>query len=353
MADIEFGASYYQDVIKDFGYDPSMFDGFTEDLPRISRDDMQKVFLCHQGLYDFRDSTSDKAVLTGFGLSGVPHMGTLSQMNRVSILNQAGYFSEVILGDLDAYNGKLIPIETVKHHAVVYKGFLDRSGILNPDNSRVRNQYDDPEVLRTAYLIGRFVTDGQLEAAEEDLHEFYAREGRVDSTMTYRRKLSLNLMVADFFNLGQTHPEVLVMLGIDEHQYVRVGQQLADTIDPVVSGLSPVRISSLYTPIIKGLNGYPKMSKSFPDSGITLTTPIAQVEQLIMREPDTFKDPDESVVYQIACGIGLGHDVSLSEVWEAANERDREWCNVKKLLISRIALFGKHWEGAKDDAEKH
>jgi len=343
---VKFGRPYYERVISENGYDPGLFEGFAEDMPQVPREDLERIFLCHSGLYEFRDSPQAKGVLTGFGLSGVPHLGTLSQINRIGLLNRSGYHAEVILGDLDAYNGKLTPIAETHELASTYANFIQSTELLDPENSTVRNQFDNPAVLRTAYLIGRFLTDGMFVNAEEDLHDLYVSQGKVDSDMTYRRKLSLNLMLADFFHLGQTHPEVLVMLGLDEHQYVQTGQAVAEKIDEQSSGLKPVRISSLYTPLIRGFNGFPKMSKSFPGSGITLDMPTSAVEKLIMDERDDHETPEDSVVYQVACGIGLGAETTLGEAYQAAQEKRGEWYDIKKLVVARIASFGRLWQEA-------
>ena len=346
-AHVSFDGDYYRRVIAENGYDPNIFEGFTEDLSTIPRESLEKVFLCHQGLYNFTEADNDKAVLTGFGLSGVPHMGTLAQINRIGMLNRAGFPAEVILGDLDAYNGKLTPLDKTAQLAEQYQTFIEGTELLDPETSRVRNQSEHPDVLRTAYLLGRFLDDSHLDGAEEDLHEFYTQRGKVDETMTYRRKLSLNLMLADFIHLGQTNPNVLVMLGIDEHQYVRAGQELAKRIDPEVSGLQPVAIDSLYTPIIKGLNGYPKMSKSFKDSSIDLSMSPDDIRSVVMAEKDTHKTPEDSVIYQMACGIGLGEGMSLEEARQAAlNPDSAEWNYVKNLLIGRIAMFNQAWSEA-------
>lgn len=344
---ISFDREYYRRVIQDNGYDPNVFEGFTKDIPTIPREDLEKVFLCHQGLYNFTEALGKKAVLTGFGLSGVPHMGTLAQINRIGMLNRAGFPAEVVLGDLDAYNGKLTTRDQTTQYADQYQKFIEGTELLDPDTSRVRNQSDYPEVLKTAYLLGRFIEDADLDGAEEDLHDFYTKHGKVDSSMTYRRKLSLNLMLADFIHLGQTNPNVLVMLGLDEHQYVRAGQDLSKRVDPYVSGLQPVTIDSLYTPIIAGLNGYPKMSKSFKDSSIDLDMSPDDIQGTILGEKDTHQSPEESVVYQMACGIGLGESASLEEARQAAlNPGSREWTQIKTLLIGRVAMFSNIWKEA-------
>lgn len=341
---VEFGGEYYEKIIRENGYDPSIFEGFTKDLSTIPREDLEYVFLCHRGLYDFSASSNNKAILTGFGLSGIPHMGTLAQINRIAMLNNAGFQTEVILGDLDAYNGKLTPLDRTRELAYRYEQFIKGTELLNPETSTVRAQYDHPDVLRTAYLIGRFANDELFETAEEDLHEFYAEKGKVDSKMSFRRKMSLNLMVADFFHLGQKNPDILVMLGLDEHQYVQVAQKLSSSIEAETSGIQPVSIHSLYTPLIRGLNGYPKMSKSFPDSGINLAMSKEAIMSSIKNEPDDFGDTEQSAIFQMACGVGLGNSISLSEAHAGAKDTDSvTWRKVKSALCSRIIMFSEIW----------
>lgn len=341
---VEFSPKYYEKVIAENGYDPAIFEGFSRDLSTIPRQDLERVFLCHSGLYDFSGSPNNKAILTGFGLSGVPHIGTLAQINRIALLNQAGFSVEVVLGDLDAYNGKLTPIDKTHELADHYKKFIDSTNLLVSGNHVVRNQYDHPEVLRTAYLLGRFASDGIFDGANEDLHSFYAAHGKVDEKMSYRRKMSLNLMIADFFHLGQENPDILVMLGLDEHQYVQVGQQLSGLIDSSISGLQPVSIHSLYTPIIRGLKGYPKMSKSFPESGISLDMNKSAISDAVKNEPDSFRAPEDSTIFQMACGVGLGGTLSLEEAYGAAKDKDsKRWSQVKKELAKRIVMFSGIW----------
>lgn len=338
-----FSQGYYEAVIKKQGYNLDVFEGFGEDFLSLGREELMATFLCHQGLYDFRDSNGDKSVLTGFGLSGTPHLGTLSQVYRTGLLNEAGVHAEVILGDLDAYNGKQTALAKTRLLADQYKRFIVRSNILDPDNSRVRNQFDSPEVVRTSYLLGRYITDEQFEGAQEDLHAFYAEQGKVDRNMSYRRRLSLNLMIADFFDLGQTHPDVLVMLGLDEHQYVKVAQELSKVVNEETAGLKPVRVHSIYTPIIRGLKGYPKMSKSFPDSNIDMSMGFDEINEALQTEPDLFEEPEDSIVYQIGAGIGTGNEITLAELKAEAGKKDKHWAEAKTLIARRIAGFSRIW----------
>lgn len=340
-----FGPDLYKSIIREFNYDDSFFEGFTKSIQNFTAADLQRVFLCHTGLYEFDAAPNDqKVITTGLGLSGAPHIGTLSQIYRLSLLKKSGYNVQLVLGDLDAYNGKNVSMERVNELAEKYENFIKRSGLLDAsDTTIVRRQFDATRVLRTSYLLGRFVDDSDFADANEHIHEFYAKHGKVDTDMSYRRKLSLMLMLADFFDVGQTYPNVLVMLGVDEHQYVRVGQNLSHKVDCKESGLSPVNIASIYTPIINGLDGYPKMSKSFPGSGIDLSMAPDAIRTKILSQPKSEDGVIHDTVFQMVCAIGLGEPVSLDEV-EKAFEHDDEWMRVKQKLADHIVHYAELWQ---------
>jgi tryptophanyl-tRNA synthetase len=134
----------------------------------------------------------------------------------------------MVLGDLDAYNGKAKPLKETLDLVKKYEDFILSLGFDPSPPSILSSQYNALEVLRTSYIIGHYMDDKMFIESEEDLHDFYSLEGKVDSEMSYRRKLSLNLITADFIHL---HMElgfkyVLVMLGIDEHKYVGFGREV-------------------------------------------------------------------------------------------------------------------------------
>ena len=127
--------------------------------------------------------------------------------------------------------------------------------------------------------------DIDFNAAEEDLHGFYVEKGKVDDKMSFRRKLSLALMVAGWFHqqISNNEKHLLITLGIDEHQYVKFGQKVLEKMKSTgefKDRLNGASISAMYSTLIKGFNGYPKMSKSFPDSGIHLDMGKLDIEKI-------------------------------------------------------------------------
>lgn len=339
-----FDEKAYKSIIEEFGYDTSFIDGFSKPIKNFTKRDLQRIFLCHSGLYNFNSArSSDKLVTSGLGISGIPHIGTLSQIYRLELLSQAGYRAQLVLGDLDAYCGKKTPFGYTQELSDKYMGFIQLSGMLRGDNSIIRKQTGDYSSLFMMYLLARFTEDSDFNDIEENLHEFYVSKNKVDADVTFRRKLSLLLMTADFFSAGQSYANVLVMLGIDEHKYVRFAQKMLDRIDTVTSDIRSPRINSIYTPMIRGLNGYPKMSKSFPESGITLDMSDDIIFNNIMSQ-EKAQYIQEDVVYQIICAIGLG-GITNFETIEDAHKSNRAWNDIKEQLAIRIIGFAKLWRG--------
>jgi len=98
--------------------------------------------------------------------------------------------------------------------------------------------------------------------------------------------------------LGQDHDAVLVMLGVDEHRYVRFAQQACGRLDQHVPLRSDFALAAAYTRMVRGLGGHPKFSKSLPGSAIDVTTLPDEVRCLLSEEPPV---PEESATYQLMC----------------------------------------------------
>ncbi|MGC9310134.1 MAG: hypothetical protein ACP5E4_00225 [Candidatus Aenigmatarchaeota archaeon] len=201
---IVFDQKYYNSLMNEFGYNPLEFEKINFSLGKLRKDDLQRMWLCHHDGNSFvRDLKKGRKVIisTGFGLSGEPHIGTLSQILRAISLQKTGIPVQIVLGDLDAYNGKNIPLKRTLSLAKEYETFILSLGFNRRKGSILRTQYDELDILRISYLIGHFMEDCMFDESEEDLHSFYHRRGKVDKGMSYRRKLSLNLMIADFIQL--------------------------------------------------------------------------------------------------------------------------------------------------------
>lgn len=347
MDDVVFDENYYKKIIKEFGYDPLGFGKIDFNLGVISDRELRARWICHSGADKFAKSLKKNKkviVTTGIGMSGPPHVGTLIQILNAIFLQKRGIPVQMVLGDLDAYNGKNIPLNTVRNLAKKYGEFILSLGFRNREGSILRDQWNDLKVLRTMYLCGKYIDDLDFDWVEEDLHGFYARRSKVDERMTFRRKLSLSLMTADFIDLylSDKHEEVLVVLGIDEHKYVLFSQEVFEKIkkDNMIRGGV---MAAMYTPMNRGFNNYPKMSKSFPDSSINAEMDFFQIVHRIIYEEGEYKTPLESSVYQMMTSIGEFGIADLEKRYNACESNSEQWLKYKKEFAEIIISIFKKW----------
>lgn len=360
---IQFDRAYYERIMQEFGYNPIEFEQINFTLGDLTADDLQRRWLCHHGAGEFAESlqspffwnrnwisqalTADNSIVsTGFGLTGTPHVGTLSQILRSITLQKAGIPVNLVLGDLDAYNGKGKPLSETLDLAGRYREFILNLGFNPEPPSILRSQYNDLDVLRTAYLIGHFMDDEMFVKSEEDLHELYSKSGKVDEDMSYRRKLSLNLMTADFINLHlrDGFKNVMVMLGIDEHKYVQFGRE---TVRRIVASSQlkgfDLELSGIYSAMIKGFNNYPKMSKSFPDSGITVDMSADEINKKIMKGEGRYDKPENNVVYQMMAAASHLTAPELKRNYEACIVGGNDWGKAKKGYVDTLVDICGKW----------
>jgi tryptophanyl-tRNA synthetase len=347
--EIVFDKRYYNSLMKEYGYNPLEFKKINFSLGRLSKEDLQRRWLCHHDGDQFaKDFMIKKSIVTtGLGLSGVPHIGTLSQILRSIALQKSGIPVQMVLGDLDAYNGKAKSLNETLKLAKKYKKFILKLGFKNKFPSILRDQYRELEVLKTSYLIGHFMDEEMFQDAEEDLHGFYSKKGKIDKDMSYRRKLSLNLMIADFVDLHLKHgfKNILVMLGVDEHQYVRFGREVIKRIKLSKQLKNfDMNLTALYSPLIKGFFNYPKMSKSFPESGISVDMGRSEIKKRIMEGEGKYDKPENNVVYQMMASASYHTSEELKERYEWCLNKTKEWKKAKEEYANILIKICSLWE---------
>lgn len=334
---VVFSESYYRQVLAEFGYSPFDLRQFDFTLAGLDVDTLNARYLCHLNGEQFLRADSDRRIVTtGFGMSGLPHLATVSHILKMIELQRGGERCQIVLGDLDAYNGKARPYAEVRELAERFREFTLRLGF-DAEAGIVRPQEGHLAALEAMYLLGRYVQQADFDAAEEDNHGYYAAHGLVDESMTFRRTLSLSLMAADFLTLGQHHDAVLVMLGVDEHRYVRFAQQARGRLDEHVPLRGGFALTAAYTRMIRGFGGQPKFSKSISGSAIDVTTPPKEVHRLLADEPPI---PEESTTYQLMCQMPRYDATTLFERHVYCQEGGRTWqCEVTHFADYVIDLI--------------
>lgn len=349
MSDINFGDEYYQEVIRQRKCGPYSFGEFDFGLGLMSKQDLQRLWLCHVNGDSFRsaiEKNSRVIATTGFGLTGVPHVGSIAQILRAIRLQQSGIPVQVVLGDLDAYNGKAVNLSRIFKLVPQYREFIKNLGFDDSPPSILRTQFDALSTLRTLYLTGNYLSDEMFEMAKEDIHDYYSKHGKIDNSMTYRIKLSLNLMVADFLDLHvqQNFKSVMVFLGIDEYKYCGLAMDVLNKIQAQSDLFSGFSLAGMFSLTMKGFYDYPKMGKSFLDSGVDVTMPEYDVRERIINGETTFSKPEDSVVYQMISTASLYSPREIEAAYEACLIGGSKWESIKEDYANHLWDILSKWK---------
>ncbi len=348
MDNIIFNNDYYQRLLRKARCGSYKFDAINFPIGKISEKEASRLWLCHANAKNFFESVKNgksAIITTGFGLTGVPHIGIIAQIIRSIRLQQVGIPVQIVLGDLDAYNGKATNLESTLSLVDKYRNLILKLGFDESKPNVLRAQFKALPVLKTLYLTGHYIRDEMFERTKEAVHDYYFKQGKIDKEVTYRMKLSLNLMVADFIDLFVNHgfESVLVFLGIDEYKYCGLAMDVVDAIKVENKHFANFSLSGLFSPIFKGFNGHPKMGKSLPDSGINVEMEHDEIRQRIIEEEGRFDSSEDNVVFQIILALGNILELELKELYQAFNERGKKWLVIKEGLAEKIIEISGLW----------
>lgn len=333
---MEFNEKYYDKVMQTNGYNPMDFSPMNFWFNGISPEIMKMKWLCHSGI-NVQEEYNNTIITTGIGLSGTPHMGTLSQMLRIIFLQKNGFDVQMVLGDLDSYNARNQKFQIVEERAKSYKEFIEALGF---DNKKgvLRNQFEHEEVARTAFLLSKYLENQDFYDTEEDLSELYIKR-KIYKGINFPVEQAILLMISDFIHLGlfYNYKNVIVMLGLEEHKYVLLARKLLDRMKLNFS------LCGMYSRIINGLNGFPKMSKSIPESSITVDMKKDQIADKIMKEKNVYDIPENSVIYQLMTSISYYSPEELNNLYLHCKNKDSEWEDIKVNYIDELSKICEIW----------
>lgn len=331
-----FDDKYYKETIAKYNYNPMDFAPMDFEFCGIPKATMKAKWLCHSGI-DNIDTTDRNSfiVTTGVGLSGIPHMGTLSQILRAIFLQKNGVNVQIVLGDLDSYNARnkdlqyVIELSKRYEEFIISLGFDTKKGIL-------RNQYDFPKLNQNAYLLSKYVTDQDFADTEEDLSKLYI-EKKIYDGITFSVKQAILLMISDFISLSDDYKNIVVMLGLEEHKYVRLARIMMERMG------NESNLYSMYSKIITGLNGYPKMSKSIQESAISVDMSSEEIAKKIVEQSNDYDVPENSVIYQMMTSVSDYNVSDLNLIYDECLSKSVCWEERKKEYAERLGRICENW----------
>ncbi|MFC3478716.1 nucleotidyl transferase family protein [Halobacterium litoreum] len=337
MADL---ADHYAAIREEFDYDRT--DVAVGDL---SAGLVDRAFAATTDADAVASAGDDTLFVASAGLTGTPHVGTVAQMFAVERLHDAGFDTQFLLADYEKYAGSGRDLDVVRGLADDYREFLDGVGY----EGGVRTQYDDRDVMHTAFRLAPYFEfeDGvdfdrdpnDWEAKLRDAYDTHQVEHDDASGSTeFGGRMAALLCLADFLHptLADGYDQTVFVLGIDEHPLYLFNEHYAakTPFDPA--------FDCLFTRMVPGLDGYPKMSKTIPGSGITMDMAPDRVRRLV-HEADDGAPPAASAVYRMMTLVSDYDADRLTDLEAACREGGEAWDAARAEYADYLAGLASEW----------
>lgn len=328
---IKYDDEYYKKIIKKYKYKK------INEFLSIDKKDLKNKWFCSYNLDSFIEGVklNEKSlVIMGIGINDIPHLGTISQIMRAIFLQKQGLTVQIILGDLDVYGARSKSLEEINKLLDNYKRFIISLGF-DIDKGIIRNQYDHDDIIKTSFLLSSVITDKDFIEIEEDINNLY-KEEQVYCGMNFNVKQAISLMFADFIHPGyiDEYKHVLIMSGIDEHGYVWKADEIKNKM-----GIN-MTISGLYSKMLKGLNQYPKMSKSLSNSTINPKTSYNEIKNIILNN-QTIDD----FIFEMMLNVSNYDSLKISKINKNYKLKNELWELDKINYIEDLYNICQKWNG--------
>ncbi len=338
LKEIAMDRSFVQSIMTKEGYS-SIRKGIS--LGPISNTNfLQNKFSCHYGLNKFNEVPKEKQhLVTGFGPTNAPTGGTLSMILRAIFFEkETGIDSTIIVSNLGAFNSRNINIEKIDYLTKRFIKFIRSLGY----NGELRT-HNNFNLLVASSLTSKALTIKDFLKSEEITTKLYKRLGIQGKD--FPTFIDANFTVADILlpSILKKKERILVFVGIEEYYFPKLANLVLQKFNKYYfNRFTPnnTLISSAFGHLIEGLNGFPKMSKSIPESSINLDDSKDDIAKKILRcEPK-----DEKIILQM---INLVSDWNLKKIGNAnkAFKEDRtKWIKFKKDYLNYFLKLKKAWE---------
>ena len=333
---------HYATIREEFDYDRP-----TVDVGGLSADVVDRSFSATTDVDALREAADcDTKFVASAGLTGTPHVGTVAQMFAVKRLHEAGFDTEFLVADYEKYAGSGRDLDVVRGLAEDYATFLDRIGYAG----EVRTQYDAEDVMHTAFRLApwfEFESDLEFDVEPTEWVEAVRAAYEADQiehedasgSTEFAGRLTGLLCLADFVHptLVDGYDQTVFVLGVDEHALVLANEHYLEKtpFEPAFEGL--------FTRMVPGLDGYPKMSKTIPGSGIRMDMAPERVERLVHEANEGGGNPGESTVYQMLCLVSEYDGDRLADLEAACREGGEAWDAACGEYASYLAALAAEW----------
>lgn len=288
------------------------------------------------------------AIVTGFGPTNPPTAGTLASIFRVLDLQKhTGIYTHIIISEFSAFNSRKRPLAELIKNSYQFISFIKKLGF-DERNGEIRTN-NHPDHIRVFSLVSSVLTTKDLLKHLEITTETYNRLNLLGND--FSRMISRAYTITDIILpiIRDNKLGVIVPIGIEEHHHPLFAKMVIDRLkNKDLDSLVPkdAEIGALHGKIIRGLFPYIKMSKSIPESSISLDNSIDELEEKIINSGEK----NEEVILQM---IELASNWDMQKIKEAKNAFKRRkanykiWKDIKYEYFKFFIEIKKLWEESK------
>lgn len=337
---------FVQNIILKEGYAP-----IKKGVPIGSISDTEFLnckFSCQYNLKKFNDvSKSKQHIVTGFGPTNAPTGGTLSMILRAIFFEkETGVDSTIIISNLGAFNSRNITLGKIDYLTKRFIKFIRALGYKG--ELRTHNNFD---LLVASSLTSKALTVKDFFENKEATNDLYKRlDLRGKDFPTF---IDANFTVADIILpiILEKKRRILVFVGIEEYYFPKLANIVLQRFNKdYPEQFTPLEasVSAVFGHLIEGLNGFPKMSKSIPESSINLDDSYNDLRQKILK----CKPEDERIILQMINLVSNYDYKKIRKANKAFNEGGKTWIKFKTEYLNYFTTLKKIWEDTNDQKYK-
>jgi len=309
---------------------------------------LKNKFSCHYNLDKFNDvSKSKQHFVTGFGPTNAPTGGTLSIILRTIFFErETGIDSTIIISNLGAFNSRNIALDKIGYLTERFIKFIRSLGFKG--ELRTHNNFN---LLVASSLTSKVLTIKDFLENEEATTNLYKKMGIQGKD--FPTFIDANFTVADILLpcILKKKERVLVFVGIEEYYFPKLANLAIQRFNRDYQRQfipENALVTATFGHLIEGLNDFPKMSKSIPESSINLDDSTDELERKILE-----CDPkDEKIILQM---INLVSDWDLKKINRvniAFENKTKDWLKFKKDYLEYFIGLKAAWEKTEDKKYK-
>lgn len=295
---------------------------------------------CQYNLDTFNDVKKNKRhIVTGFGPTNSPTGGTLSIILRAIFFERTtGIDSTIIISNLGAFNSRNIDLKKIVY---LTERFIKFIGLLGYKGEiRTHNNFD---LFVASSLTSKVLTTKDLLNNEEVTTNLYKKMGIQGKD--FPTFIDANFTVADILlpSIIKKKKRILVFVGIEEYYFPKLANMVLQRFNkqyPNQFTPRDTKVSSAFGHIVEGLNGFPKMSKSIPESSINLDDSIKNLRKKILK----CNRCDEKIILQMMTLVSDWNLKKIKKATKAFETKNGAWLKFKKEYLNYFINLKRKWE---------